>query len=51
VSVPAGFTDEGLPVGMQFIGPADAEPLLFALARVVEKASGAGDRRPPGAVS
>ncbi len=51
VSVPAGFSEEGLPVGMQLIGPADAEPLLFALARVVEEASGAAQRRPPGAVS
>jgi aspartyl-tRNA(Asn)/glutamyl-tRNA(Gln) amidotransferase subunit A len=51
VSVPAGFTDDGLPIGMQFVGPADSEPLLFALARVVEEAFGAGDRRPPGAVS
>jgi aspartyl-tRNA(Asn)/glutamyl-tRNA(Gln) amidotransferase subunit A len=51
VSVPAGFSPEGLPVGMQFVGPADSEPLLFALARAVEEASGAADRRPPGAVS
>lgn len=51
VSVPAGFSADGLPVGMQFVGPADAEPLLFALSRVVEEAFGAGDRRPPGAVS
>ena len=51
LSVPAGFSSEGLPVGMQFVGPADSEPLLFALARVVEEASGAADRRPPGAVS
>jgi aspartyl-tRNA(Asn)/glutamyl-tRNA(Gln) amidotransferase subunit A len=51
VSVPAGFSDAGLPVGMQFVGPSDAEPLLFALSRVVEEAFGAGDRRSPGAVS
>ncbi len=51
VSVPAGFTDDGLPVGMQLVGPADSEPLLFALARAVEVASGAAERRPPGAVS
>ena len=51
LSVPAGFSPEGLPVGMQFVGPADSEPLLFALARAVEEACGAADRRPPGAVS
>ncbi len=51
VSVPAGFSPGGLPVGMQFVGPADAEPLLFAFARAVEEAFGAADRRPPGALS
>jgi aspartyl-tRNA(Asn)/glutamyl-tRNA(Gln) amidotransferase subunit A len=51
VSVPAGFSDDGLPVGMQLIGPADSEPLLFALAHVIEEASGAVRRIPPGAVS
>ena len=51
VSVPAGFSTEGLPIGMQFVGPADSEPLLFALSRVVEEAFRAGERRPPGAVS
>jgi aspartyl-tRNA(Asn)/glutamyl-tRNA(Gln) amidotransferase subunit A len=51
VSVPAGFSAGGLPIGMQFVGPADAEPLLFAFARVVEEGSGAAERRPPGAVS
>jgi aspartyl-tRNA(Asn)/glutamyl-tRNA(Gln) amidotransferase subunit A len=51
VSVPAGFSADSLPIGMQFVGPADSEPLLFALARAVEDAFGAADRRPPGAVS
>lgn len=51
VSVPAGFSADGLPVGMQFVGPADAEPLLFAFARAVEEAFGAADRRPPGALT
>ncbi len=51
VSVPAGFSKDGLPVGMQFVGPADSEPLLFALSRAVEETFRAGDRRPPGAVS
>lgn len=51
VSVPSGFSRDGLPIGMQFIGPGDAEPLLFALARVLEDASGVLGRRAPGAVS
>jgi hypothetical protein len=36
---------------MQFIGPEDSEPLLFALSRVIEKAAGVAGRRPPGAVA
>lgn len=51
VSVPSGFSRDGLPIGMQLIGPGDAEPLLFALARVLEDASGVLLRRAPGAVS
>lgn len=51
VSVPSGFSADGLPIGMQFIGPSDAEPLLFALARVLEDVSGVLERRAPGAVS
>ncbi len=51
VSVPSGFSRDTLPIGMQLIGPGDSEPLLFALARVLEDASGALARRPPGAVS
>jgi len=51
VSVPSGFSRDGLPIGMQLIGPGDSEPFLFALARVLEDASGALARRAPGAVS
>lgn len=51
VSVPSGFSRDDLPIGMQFIGPGDAEPLLFALARILENASGVLARRAPGAVS
>jgi aspartyl-tRNA(Asn)/glutamyl-tRNA(Gln) amidotransferase subunit A len=50
ISVPAGFSAEGLPIGMQLIGPHDSEPLLFRLARCVESGAGAVGRRPPGAV-
>ncbi|HUM03504.1 MAG TPA: amidase family protein, partial [Thermoanaerobaculia bacterium] len=51
VSVPSGFSKGGLPVGMQFVGPADSEPLLFRLARGVEAAAGVSGRRPPGRVT
>ena len=51
VSVPAGFSRDGLPVGMQLVGPGDSEPLLFRLARAVEEAAGVSGRRPPDAVS
>jgi aspartyl-tRNA(Asn)/glutamyl-tRNA(Gln) amidotransferase subunit A len=51
VSVPAGITRDGLPVGMQLVGPVDSEPLLFRLARAVEEATGVAGRRPPDAVS
>jgi aspartyl-tRNA(Asn)/glutamyl-tRNA(Gln) amidotransferase subunit A len=37
LSVPAGLSREGLPIGMQLVGPAGSEPLLFAFAREVER--------------
>lgn len=51
LSVPSGFSAGRLPIGMQLIGPADSEPLLFALGRVLEDASGARLERAPGAVT
>ncbi|MPY34512.1 amidase [Streptomyces adustus] len=36
VNVPAGFVDEGLPVGAQLLGPAHSEPLLVSLAAQLE---------------
>jgi len=51
VSVPSGFSADGLPIGMQFVGPADSEPLLFRLARAVEAAAGVSGQRPPGPVT
>jgi Asp-tRNA(Asn)/Glu-tRNA(Gln) amidotransferase A subunit family amidase len=40
VSVPAGRTRGGLPVGVQIVGPPRAERLLLAAARAVERALG-----------
>jgi len=40
VSVPVGFTDDGMPVGIQLIGPPHGEARLLAVARAVEQAVG-----------
>ncbi|MDF9744808.1 amidase [Natrinema salsiterrestre] len=45
IVVPAGFTDDGLPVGLELLGGAFAEPRLFELAYAFERAT--DDRRPP----
>ncbi len=49
LSVPAGLSRDGLPIGMQLAGPAGSEPLLLALGREVERAAGEWGR-PPGAI-
>ncbi len=46
ISIPAGWTNDGLPVGMQIIGQTGAEAGLFALARRLDKQLGAY-RAPP----
>jgi len=40
ISVPAGFSPEGLPVGVQFFGPRLSEELLFQVAHAFEAATG-----------
>jgi amidase len=45
MTVPAGFTSEGLPVGLEFMGRGFAEPTLFKLAYAYEQ--GTHLRRPP----
>jgi aspartyl-tRNA(Asn)/glutamyl-tRNA(Gln) amidotransferase subunit A len=42
VSVPCGLTDDGLPVGMQFMGPARADALVLRAARAMEKSRKCG---------
>jgi aspartyl-tRNA(Asn)/glutamyl-tRNA(Gln) amidotransferase subunit A len=39
ITVPFGTGDDGLPIGVQLLGPARAEPRLFAAARVLEAAA------------
>ena len=40
ISVPCGFTKEGLPVGLQIVGPPHSEARLLAAAKLFEDASG-----------
>jgi amidase len=47
VSIPFSRTDDGLPLGVQFIAAAGLEPLLFRLSAQVETARPWADRRPP----
>lgn len=46
ITVPAGFTEDGLPVGLEFLGRAYDEPTLLKLTYAFEQ--GTGFRRPPG---
>lgn len=45
ISVLCGFTSDGLPVGLQLMGPSEAK--LLEVAAAYEKATGWTDRRPP----
>jgi amidase len=51
ISVPAGFTPEGWPVGIQLVGPVRGERRLLEIAHTFEQATRVGDRRPPVGVS
>jgi aspartyl-tRNA(Asn)/glutamyl-tRNA(Gln) amidotransferase subunit A len=39
ISVPCGFTGDGLPIGMQIIGPPDGEEIVLRLAHAYEQAT------------
>ena len=45
ITVPAGFTEDGVPVGVEFMARAFAEPVLFRMAYAYEQ--GTRHRRPP----
>lgn len=47
VTVPAGYTDEGLPLAFQVVGPALSEERLLRIAHYYEIESHASDRHPP----
>jgi amidase len=46
VNVPAGFTDDGLPVGVQLMGGPHSEPLLVSLAAQLQSALAWHDHSP-----
>lgn len=47
ISVPCGFTGEGLPVGLQLVAPAFREDLLLQVAYAYEQRAGWFRMRPP----
>jgi amidase len=46
-AIPVGLTDDGLPVGVQLIGPRDGDARTLALARAIEERLGAFPAPPP----
>jgi amidase len=46
INVPAGFTSDGLPIGVQLMGPANSEPLLISLAAELEAINGWAAKEP-----
>jgi amidase len=47
LSLPGGFTPDGLPVGLQLVAAPRADRRLLEVAHAVEQATGHGRRRPP----
>jgi amidase len=48
ISVPAGFTDDGLPVGIQIVGRYRRDLDVLKIGHAFEQATGFGKKRPPG---
>ena len=46
INVPAGFTSEGLPIGVQLMGPANSEGMLISLAAELEAVCGWATEQP-----
>ena len=46
ISVPCGFTPEGLPVGLQIVGPPGGDLAVLRLAAAFEAVTGHGRKRP-----
>ncbi len=47
LSVPCGYSEDGLPIGLQFVGPYGSEALLLQVAASYEQATDWTKRRPP----
>jgi aspartyl-tRNA(Asn)/glutamyl-tRNA(Gln) amidotransferase subunit A len=47
MSIPCGFTREGLPIGLQITGPPAGEAVVFQLGHAFEQATEFHRRRPP----
>lgn len=48
-AVPAGFSGDGFPIGVQLVGPPDSEPVLISLAAQLETARDWSAHRPAAA--
>lgn len=46
LSVPSGFGEDGLPTGLQIIGPWNADPVILALGSILEARRPWADKRP-----
>ena len=46
ISLPAGFTEDGLPVGIQVVAPHSGERRLLEIAHAFEQRTRVGERRP-----
>ncbi|MEZ0053500.1 amidase [Mycobacterium sp. MAA66] len=46
INIPAGFTSDGLPIGVQLMGPEGSEPLLISLAASLEAIGGWAGKQP-----
>ena len=51
ISVPAGFTADGLPVGIQIVGPYREDLAVLQLAHAFESAGSIAGRHPPAALA
>ena len=46
ISVPCGFSEDGLPIGLQIMGRHFNEAILFKIARLYEAVASVKDKKP-----